>query len=370
MTSISSIGQNDSAATFKSNVLKQVHQNALGYGKEPPDTAGGSENFSDSAVKWTINAEFTSTTTSQVNWAKSGGGDFQLSGDDGSLYEIAAGNSGSISAENVVYFMPSSSITAFLTQPAKNYKHDKTKLELGRINVGATGSHATFDLAEGISTSGGNNPKLKATPDKLLAPGVITVSDGTYDAPSITFSGSDDGHTGLFLYESGASEYLGITADGTTAAYFGENNAGIWFYEDVVSPHLTDNPGTGIFDLGSSTYPWNTVFYNTLTSVSDERLKENIISISDAGALDFVTAFTPRSFNWKSETEAETKYGLIAQEVKSTLDELGISNWSGHQISTETEDQIQTLDMTQFIAPLIGAVKELKRRLEKLEGEQ
>jgi len=369
MTSISSIGQNDSAATFRSNVLKEVHQNALKYGKEPPDTGGGSDNFSDSSVKWTINAEFTSTTTAQVNWAKSGGGDVTLSGDNGEKYEIGAANTGTMTGESIIYLNPANSSTAFATQLAKDYKEDKTLLKIGTANVGAV--HATFDLADGISTSGGNNPKLYATPDKLLAPGVITVSDGAYDAPSVTFAGSAGRNTGLYLYESGATEYLGLTADGTLAAYFGENGAGIWFYENLVTPNdATGGAGDGYYYSGTSTYPWHTISYNNANAVSDERLKENIISISDAGALDFVTAFTPRSFNWKTETEAETKYGLIAQEVKSTLDELGISNWSGHKISTETEDQIQSLDMTQFIAPLMGAVKELKRRLEKLEGEQ
>jgi hypothetical protein len=195
----------------------------------------------------------------------------------------------------------------------------------------------------------------------------LLVEDGGYAAPSITFDGSAGKDTGLFYYETGGIEYLGVTANGSTAVLFGQNNYGIYFYENIISPYGSGE-GVGLYYCGTSTNPWHTISYNNLNAVSDERLKENIISISDAGALDFVTAFTPRSFNWKTETE--TRYGLIAQEVKSTLDELGISNWGGHQIAIETEDQIQSLDLTQFIPPLIGAVKELKKRLEKLEGEQ
>jgi hypothetical protein len=195
----------------------------------------------------------------------------------------------------------------------------------------------------------------------------LLVEDGGYAAPSITFDGSAGKDTGLFYYETGGIEYLGVTANGSTAVLFGQNNYGIYFYENIISPYGSGE-GVGLYYCGTSTNPWHTISYNNLNAVSDERLKENIIPISDAGALDFVTAFTPRSFNWKTETE--TRYGLIAQEVKSTLDELGISNWGGHQIAIETEDQIQSLDLTQFIPPLIGAVKELKKRLEKLEGEQ
>jgi hypothetical protein len=196
---------------------------------------------------------------------------------------------------------------------------------------------------------------------------VYTASDGGYAAPSITFDGSAGKDTGLYYYESGGIEYTAVTANGSTAAYFGENNYGIWFYENLITPYGSGS-GVGVYYCGTSSNPWHTISYNNVNAVSDERLKENIISIGDAEALDFVTAFTPRSFNWKTETE--TRYGLIAQEVKSTLDELGISNWGGHQIAIETEDQIQSLDLTQFIPPLIGAVKELKKRLEKLEGEQ
>ena len=45
-------------------------------------------------------------------------------------------------------------------------------------------------------------------------------------------------------------------------------------------------------------------------------MKENIIPISDAGALDFVTAFTPRSFNWKTETETKEDNTNAEQEKK------------------------------------------------------
>ena len=209
--------------------------------------------------------------------------------------------------------------------------------------------------------------RVEAVDALISTSNVYTALDGAYNAPSITFDGSAGGDTGLFLFESGATEYMGVTADGSLAAYFGENNAGIWFYENLLTPN-TGSSGVGVYVTGNAANPWHTVSANNYDTVSDERVKDNIISISDSNSLGFITKFTPRSFNLKGESE--TKYGLIAQEVKSTLDELGISNWSGHKIATETEDQIQTLDMTQFIAPLMGAVKELKKRLEKLEGEQ
>jgi len=367
MTSISSIGQNDSAATFRSNVLKEVHQNAIRYGKEPPDTGGGANNFSDSAVKWTINAKFDSTTSNQVTWAREDGaaGTVTLSGDNGEKYDIGASNTGTLTDEHTVFLNPASSTSSFSTELAKDYKEDKTKLVIGRAGI-ATGDNtqATFDLADNISTSGSNNPKTKFTVDKL-APGVITVSDGSSAAPSVTFDGSDSGHTGLFLYESGATEYLGIAADGTAAAYFGESGANIWFYR-------TTQPGADdTYDLGTASYRWDDVYAtNGTIQTSDMRLKE-LITPSTLG-LDFINDLNPVSYKWKNKKEDkvdQTHYGIIAQEVMETLKKHGINSieeFGGITHGGEDEDYYGAR-YSEFIPMLIKAVQELSDEVKQLK---
>jgi hypothetical protein len=61
-------------------------------------------------------------------------------------------------------------------------------------------------------------------------------------------------------------------------------------------------------------------------------------------------------------------YGLIAQEVKAVLDELGVEDFGGWVLTDIADpDSQQALRYDQFIAPLIRAVQELSERLERLE---
>lgn len=61
-------------------------------------------------------------------------------------------------------------------------------------------------------------------------------------------------------------------------------------------------------------------------------------------------------------------HGLIAQEVKAVLDELGVEDFGGWILTDPTDpDSQQALRYDQFIAPLIRAVQELSERLRGLE---
>lgn len=63
-----------------------------------------------------------------------------------------------------------------------------------------------------------------------------------------------------------------------------------------------------------------------------------------------------------------THYGLIAQEVKQVMDDLGVDfgGYQDHKV-TANGDDVLTLGYSQFIAPLIKAVQELSARVEELE---
>ncbi len=130
--------------------------------------------------------------------------------------------------------------------------------------------------------------------------------------------------------------------------------------------------------------------YAAWTNVSDCRDKANIKSLSSKFGLALINKLRPVSFNWdhrdvyvqqckytygeKDGTLASVKehYGLIAQELKSTLDELGIKfDGLGH----DDEKDAYRLTYEELIAPLIKAVQELsqenteiKERLTALEN--
>ena len=112
--------------------------------------------------------------------------------------------------------------------------------------------------------------------------------------------------------------------------------------------------------------------------ISDERLKENITTVSDA--LDKIKGLTGRKYNWKTDSgmDTDTHYGLIAQEVESVVPEL-VYNGSGirkinKKNSTVTDADIgddveyaKSLHMSGVIPILIEAVKELSAKNDALE---
>jgi hypothetical protein len=111
--------------------------------------------------------------------------------------------------------------------------------------------------------------------------------------------------------------------------------------------------------------------YGAWTNYSDRRLKENIVYKSNLG-LNFVTQLNPVSFNYIDDTNKRRRDGLIAQDIDLILKELG-TDFSGLIIDNDTAGTMN-LSYSEFVIPLINAVKELKAenellkaRLEKLE---
>jgi hypothetical protein len=113
------------------------------------------------------------------------------------------------------------------------------------------------------------------------------------------------------------------------------------------------------------TRAWKNIYLNTAaTVISDERTKENIAA-SDLG-LSFINNLSPVKYNKVGGDR--THYGLIAQQVKSVLDESNIVDFGGWVISdvNDLEGQ-QALRYEEFISPLIKAVQELTARVKLLE---
>ena len=114
----------------------------------------------------------------------------------------------------------------------------------------------------------------------------------------------------------------------------------------------------------------------TWSHSSDERLKNNIQD-SSLG-LNFINDLRPVTYNWKEqedvpeeirdESEKDTKslqHGLVAQEVKATLNKLGVNEFSGW---SEGEDSIQRISESMYVFPLIKAVQELSTQVEELKA--
>ena len=121
----------------------------------------------------------------------------------------------------------------------------------------------------------------------------------------------------------------------------------------------------------------------SITGYSDERIKKDIQD-SELG-LEFIKNLRPVKYkkvnpadypeplleerykndsSQRPEDDENVYDGLIAQEVKQTLDNLGLQ-WSGHSIDENTGKQ--GLQYGGLVIPLINAVKELNRENDELK---
>ena len=133
-----------------------------------------------------------------------------------------------------------------------------------------------------------------------------------------------------------------------------------------------DNSAT----LGASGARWASIWSATGTIQTSDARQKTEIAPSDLG-LDFIAALNPVRYRWRSggrdhtgqdHAGRRTHYGLIAQEVKATLDTLAQGDFAGFVLADPNDpDSEAGLRYDAFIAPLIAAVQHLSRRLTTLE---
>ena len=175
--------------------------------------------------------------------------------------------------------------------------------------------------------------------------------------------------------------------------------------------------GDDTWDLGkASSGRWRDIFTNGAVTVTSDRTKKANITPSILG-LDFINKLTPVSYTmitgskvWEElpptiqilEEEEEydngylikeakykeipnpqtpeiieilpgkrTHYGLIAQDVKVVLDEMGLSttDFAGYMAADPIEHTDLGLRYEEFISPIVKAIQELSSKVNRLEAE-
>ena len=115
----------------------------------------------------------------------------------------------------------------------------------------------------------------------------------------------------------------------------------------------TDNVGY----VGESTHRWVAIYaVNGAIQTSDRNEKTNIIP-SELG-LNYIMKLNPVSYSWKKD-DGKKHYGLIAQEIEELEIEFG---------GLDVEDGRYGLNYSEFIAPLVKAIQELKAEIETLKN--
>jgi len=110
-----------------------------------------------------------------------------------------------------------------------------------------------------------------------------------------------------------------------------------------------------------------TAFTTGFTSISDKRLKENVYPISQS--LDKILKLTPSGFTWIEKQEKDI--GFIAQDVEKIIPELVHETKGFEDINSDKQDNTiyKSISYDKLTIYLVDAIKELTKRVEKLEKE-
>ena len=183
-----------------------------------------------------------------------------------------------------------------------------------------------------------------------------------------------------------------------------DGNAGVQLYYDDSVKFDTHSEGVTVSGdclpsadnhanclLGKSSKRWNTVYAGTGTINTSDKNEKNTIVETDLG-LSFVNKLKPVSYKFNSGTR--THYGLIAQDIETTLSDIskpttGFAGFIKEDIPNQLyveRDEIPEgkkvgdvkkaayttygLRYAEFISPLIKAVQELSAEVDTLKTEK
>jgi hypothetical protein len=256
-------------------------------------------------------------------------------------------------------------------------------------SAGNSLTSGTYNIAIGYSaginiTSGSENICIGYAGDVNLTTASSNIFVGH-------FAGSYCGGTGntgigrVALGTGGSGNYnsaLGYQALTNSAGY--TNATGLGYGTDVT--------GSNQIQIGNSST--TTYVYGTVQNRSDLRDKTDIQD-TDLG-LNFIMALKPRKFKWDmrddykppmpdvntatpeeleawrqacnlsnithdgSKTRSRYHYGLIAQEVKATMDNMSVDFGGYQDHSIKGGQDVKSIGYNEMIAPLIKAIQELK----------
>ena len=275
--------------------------------------------------------------------------------------------------------LPSTSFNRDAIVNSINSTTTTTTINGGKITTGTISSNAV--VSDFISAFSINADKI---------------TTGTLTGRDISIAADSNTNRFRTSYVSNTSGGTSVSALGINAiAMISSSSSGVvrqWY------PFLNGESDLGTTaNSGATLYYWRNLRYtNSLILNSDRRLKRNIDD-SDLG-LSFINLLRPvkytryympnarimdgdepaldangntvidESLNYNGQ---RYHYGLIAQEVKESLDAVGIGDTFAGWVMDDPEnpESYQSLSYEKFIAPIIKAVQELSNMVESLQQE-
>jgi hypothetical protein len=207
------------------------------------------------------------------------------------------------------------------------------------------------------------------------------IDAGTIDSSNINIT---SGSYSLNVGNSGMAAYLNVSPSSSNGVslnrvgFVSISTAGWW---SNMYPYLNNDVYCGL-----AAYAWAGIRSVTAVVVTSDERTKNSITDSDLG-LDFIESLRPVSYKFnvgRNETTFDEAgeisgsiehpgrrkhYGLVAQEVKQSLDQFDVDDFGGWVLDDVNDPESpQALRYEEFISPLIKAVQELSAKVKQLEG--
>jgi len=236
-----------------------------------------------------------------------------------------------------------------------------TALTGGIIQTAATGTRIVLEGATNELRFYNNSTRLGAIePD--VSGSIFALDINLYRTASGPHAAME-----LRTNETGGSEEssihfrVGTSVDGFDIDYLDSDGFATFdFNGRVASSFSPDTDATR--DLGTSSSKWDDlwvdeVHYNTLTAISDARLKHSVNDLP-WGLTSYIDKLRPVSFVRNGKFERE--WGFIAQEVKSEIGELVRPFDLGGE-------EFYSIDQGALLTLAVRAIQELSSRVRSLE---
>ena len=228
----------------------------------------------------------------------------------------------------------------------------------------APASNDVFPLVDVSDTTQAASGTTKKVTMTLVSNAVIATAEARANSFTAQQSISTSVAPQLTLIRPGSTARLDFDDGDGNIGSFGYR-PGLHVFASVDFAPSVDNA----IDLGQASFRWDDIYATNATIQTSDAREKIDIENSDIG-WDFIRALRPVKYKWSEKvfTDPETgqqtikpagtrtHYGLIAQEVKATMDAQGIDDFSGY-IYDELAD-LHGLRYGELWAPLIAAIKQ------------
>jgi hypothetical protein len=117
-----------------------------------------------------------------------------------------------------------------------------------------------------------------------------------------------------------------------------------------------------------SLYGNGKVFGSSHPISSDRRLKDNIKELDSKFGIEFLNKLKPVEYVFNDDRDYK-KFGFIAQDVTSSLSEYNLDTTNSSLVEkSSNNDGMMHLNYTELISPLVLAIQQLSKKVDRLEA--